>query len=646
LIRAFLRVNFQSIFVRSWFAFAFQASASLLWTPRGQVSSITYPSGRVVTTTYDVAGRISGVNGSLNGTSTPYVSGTSYAAHGGLAGMSMGDGLSRSFTYNQRLQTTQVSAGSLMTLGLNWGSVQNNGTLQQQTITRPGLGVTQTYGYDGVSRLNSASEPGNFSQSYVYDNVGNRAVTGNSSLVLPNYTPQTSLSSPPPPGSSANWPFDPATNHWAAPAASYDLAGNTTGLRTQSMGYDAESRMTSWSDSSISPATTVLFSYDGDGRRVMKTGGTSGTTTYVYDPAGNLALEAGGVAAVAATSYLTADHLGSTRLVTNGSGGCVGAHDFLPFGEAIPGTWGRGAVPCYPAMDTQTDTTWKFGGQERDTETGFDNFLARHMAGPQGRFLSVDPGSAGGVSGDPQSWNGYAYAGNSPLVNIDPSGECTVVNGQYVPDSGNPCPASTGTSITVIEAGPDDLLLLAVKLFAASLEVLQKTQELAAPLVNIVNDFRHSSSCTDSLVGIGQVAGGAALGGYSAVAGFAAGGFLGSPSGPGAAATAVGGAALFGGLGTMAGARAGGGIGGVAAGIFCSKGTSTGGDEYRDKTRGANSRDAKIIRDVAREAGVNAREFGDYVEDMKPGYGHGPSDNFSYKQLLDLADQYKRAGGK
>jgi RHS repeat-associated protein len=325
-------------------------------------------------------------------------------------------------TYNARLQMTQVAAGSMMTVGLNWGPVNNNGTLQQQTINRQNgvLNTTQTYGYDGVNRLTSAAEAGNWSQSYVYDNVGNRAVTGNSTVLISNYTPQTSLSAPPPPGSSANWPFDPATNHWAQPAAAYDAAGNTTGVRTQAMGYDAESRMTSWSDSST--GSSVSFTYDGDGRRVTKTSSV-GTTTYVYDPLGNLAVESGGPAVATATSYLTRDHLGSVRLVTNGSGGgCLGAHDYLPFGEEIPGTLGRGAVPCYPAMDTQSDTAWKFGGQERDAETGFDNFLARHMAGPMGRFLSVDPGNANGSAGDPQSWNGYAYGGNSPLVNIDPSG--------------------------------------------------------------------------------------------------------------------------------------------------------------------------------------------------------------------------------
>jgi len=101
-------------------------------------------------------------------------------------------------------------------------------------------------------------------------------------------------------------------------------------------------KLTSWTDSSTNPATTVTVGYDGDGRRITKTSSVSGTTVYVYDPAGDLAVEYRGAAASAnGPVYLTTDHLGSTRLATN-AGGCVAAHDYLPFGEEVPG--GVGAV--------------------------------------------------------------------------------------------------------------------------------------------------------------------------------------------------------------------------------------------------------------------------------------------------------------
>jgi YD repeat-containing protein len=61
------------------------------------------------------------------------------------------------------------------------------------------------------------------------------------------------------------------------------------------------------------------------------------TTVYVYDASGQLAAEYSTQAnqSPCATCYLTADHLGSTRLVTDQTGAIKTLHDFLPFGEEI-----------------------------------------------------------------------------------------------------------------------------------------------------------------------------------------------------------------------------------------------------------------------------------------------------------------------
>ena len=67
----------------------------------------------------------------------------------------------------------------------------------------------------------------------------------------------------------------------------------------------------------------------------------------------------------------------------------------------------------------------KFTGQEHDVETALDFFQARYHANQQGRFMSVDPGQAGADITNPQSWNGYGYVLNSPMVNTDPDGTDT-----------------------------------------------------------------------------------------------------------------------------------------------------------------------------------------------------------------------------
>jgi RHS repeat-associated protein len=61
-------------------------------------------------------------------------------------------------------------------------------------------------------------------------------------------------------------------------------------------------------------------------------------------------------------------------------------------------------------------------GETRDGETMLDFLNARYFAAAQGRFQSPDPGNAGASLANPQTWNGYAYVGNSPLTFTDPSG--------------------------------------------------------------------------------------------------------------------------------------------------------------------------------------------------------------------------------
>jgi RHS repeat-associated protein len=100
-----------------------------------------------------------------------------------------------------------------------------------------------------------------------------------------------------------------------------------------------------------------------------------------------------------------ADHLGSTRLLTNIDRSVYDSLDFGPLGEQIAG---------------DTGTTHKFTGKERDAESGLDNFGARYDSSSLGRFMSPDP--MGGHPQDPQTLNRYAYVRNNPLNLTDPTG--------------------------------------------------------------------------------------------------------------------------------------------------------------------------------------------------------------------------------
>jgi RHS repeat-associated protein len=159
------------------------------------------------------------------------------------------------------------------------------------------------------------------------------------------------------------------------------------------------------------------------------------TSTYVYDAMGQLAAEYDtGSSTASGTQYLTADYLGSTRMLTDTSGNFVACHDYQPFGAEIPvGINGRGT--CYAGIDNPKQ---KFTGKERDAETGLDYFGARYFSGAQGRYTSPDWNKVPQAIPyanlkDPRTLNLYVYVRNSPVSFTDSDGhniDCTGENAQ------------------------------------------------------------------------------------------------------------------------------------------------------------------------------------------------------------------------
>ena len=340
-------------------------------------------------------------------------------------------------------------ASDLLRIALGYGpsGTLNNGNVREQTITQPTLTASQSFEYDELNRVSTASEGSDY-RNFGYSATGNMWVTAASpGWTPPSFTPRTSA-----------W-FD-ANNRLgnAGLGVQYDAAGNQTAIGAYTFTYDAENRLKS---STIAGAATT-YAYDGEGRRVKKTaGGVS--TVYVYNAAGELAAEYGGPAQTPGTRYLTTDHLGSTRLVTDASGNVLSRHDYLPFGEEISaGIGGRTAAMGYVANNSLTQ---RFTGKERDAETGLDYSFARYLSSAQGRFTSPDAPFADQDSAYPQSWNLYTYVRNNPLRYIDPTGRNCVNldNGTQGDDGqGTPCAgAQLGTTHGVtVGVGRDEANLI------------------------------------------------------------------------------------------------------------------------------------------------------------------------------------------
>ena len=250
--------------------------------------------------------------------------------------------------------------------------------------------------------------------------------------------PSLSLETP----SAASW-FSTSSVPNQISGWTYDASGNVTavGSMSRSFTYDAENRQTG---ATISGAS-YTYAYDGVGNRISSTD-SGQTTVYAFDASGNLAVEYGqtgfGLCGTA-TCYLTVDHLGSTRLMTDSSGAVTRRFDYLPFGEQLPASTNNRSSAGYLATADQLRA--KFTGQQHDG-TGLDFFNARYLSGAQGRFTSADPGNAGAILGDPQSWNGYAYVNNNPLTYTDPSG---MDGGGFSLCAGGPVACGIGIGIDI-----------------------------------------------------------------------------------------------------------------------------------------------------------------------------------------------------
>jgi RHS repeat-associated protein len=107
--------------------------------------------------------------------------------------------------------------------------------------------------------------------------------------------------------------------------------------------------------------------------------------------------------------YYHTDAVGSVRMITDASGQEVTRYDFWPFGQ----------VSGSPAVQDSR----MFAGQEHDGESQFDYLGARYYASQTGRFASPDPITENALRiTNPQRWNRYAYAVESPLTYTDPDG--------------------------------------------------------------------------------------------------------------------------------------------------------------------------------------------------------------------------------
>ena len=107
--------------------------------------------------------------------------------------------------------------------------------------------------------------------------------------------------------------------------------------------------------------------------------------------------------------YYHPDHLGSTQLVTNSTGGVVENTSYDPYGNTIEGS----------------DSRYSYNAKERDIGTDLLYYGARYYYSNGPFFIMPDPFIQDYYN--PQSLNRYSYVLNNPYKYVDPSGESPIV---------------------------------------------------------------------------------------------------------------------------------------------------------------------------------------------------------------------------
>ncbi len=375
---------------------AVSLTTSYAYDAEGRLSTITYPSGKVVSYGHDTYRPVSASVDAMT-----VLSAASYDPFGAVSGWTWGDGSTHSRTYDMRgLMTSQSLASDPRTLGYDPA-----GYLTSVSDSRH----TDSYGYDLLGRLEDflhagiAPLPG--SQDFDYDANGNRTSFGVDGSAWP-YTV----------GTNSNRLL--ASTGPVAKSYSFDAAGNVTSDGVHSYAYDDSGRFVSLDSGAAS------YVHNGLGQRVSKDTGT--TTLFVYSEAGQLLgeydafgaplqehvwFEGAPVAVLSGTStlrYVHTDHLGTPRAITAG-GTVVWRWESDPFGTT--------AAREDPDGDLVFVTYGpRFPGQYFDGESGLHYNYFRTYDPSTGRYLESDPiGLAGGL-------NTYGYVGGNPLSATDPYG--------------------------------------------------------------------------------------------------------------------------------------------------------------------------------------------------------------------------------
>ena len=272
-------------------------------------------------------------------------------------------------------------------------------------------GKAVNYTYDKLNRLiRENNEAFGESYYYSYDTKGN--------IIKKEIAPYTTGDFPHSSASVINYAYngDKLTSYNGA-SCTYDGVGNPVIYRGQAA---------TWQGRKLTSLGGVTFTYDGKGRRISKN-----NVTYTYDSKDRLIVGNAfefyyddngltGFVYCGTKYYYQRDMQGNIIAILDRNGNLIvkyrydawGNHKVLDAsGNVISSSSHIGNV-----------NPFRYRGYFYDIETGLYYLKTRYYDPVTGRFLNMDSIDYA----DPETINGlnlYAYCGNNPVMNVDPTGE-------------------------------------------------------------------------------------------------------------------------------------------------------------------------------------------------------------------------------
>jgi RHS repeat-associated protein len=439
-----------------------------------RVQQLTYPDGEVLSYHYNSGGLVDSATGVKGSFSYPYVTQVNYDQFDQRVLMRYGNGTSTTYAYNAAdrrlatLQATQPGGTPFQNLNYGYDNVGNVTSVADSAVPSGPTGGanTQTFGYDSLNRLVTAQgqeqlaagRTNQYQLTMAYDSIDN--VTAKNQ----NNTIATGSTTTPQAATTYQYGYSYAGTGPHAPSQvgplklRYDADGNL--VSRTAAGDPSQLLQLSWSDadrvacsrgggssgdgaslvaldtsSCGTRDTDVRYTYDDQGNRVVKDGGSHNLSIYpspTYSLHNQTAFKHIFIGDTRLVSklvepasypennqfYFHPDALGSTAYGSDNTGKVVDHQLYFPSGE----TW----------VDEHTvaPTPYQFTGKELDPETNLYDFGARYYDARTGLWQSPDPsfdsqldGSDGGGVAAPVDLATYTYAQNNPVRLADPNGK-------------------------------------------------------------------------------------------------------------------------------------------------------------------------------------------------------------------------------